>query len=43
MVVGIALVRTVYCLSPILAKPDGSVRFSALTALTTSVGVKPLA
>jgi hypothetical protein len=43
IVVGIALVRTVYCFSPILAKPDGSVRFSAFTALTTSVGVRPLA
>ena len=29
---GVALVRTVYCLSPIFAVPDGSVRFCALTA-----------
>ena len=43
MVVGIALVRTVYCVSPILARPDGKVRFCALTALTTSAGVSPLA
>ena len=43
MVVGIALVRTVYCVSPILARPDGKVRFCALTAFTMSVGVSPLA
>ena len=43
MLVGIALVRMVYCLSPILAKPDGRVRFWTLIAFTTSVGVKPLA
>ena len=30
MVVGIALVRTVYCLAPILAKPEGSVRFCSV-------------
>src|SRR5258705_9885311 len=39
----IALVRTVYCVSPILAWPEGSVRLWALTALTTSIGVRPLA
>src|SRR5260370_37970548 len=38
--VRLALVRTVYCVSPILARPDGSVRLWALTALTTSAGVK---
>jgi hypothetical protein len=27
MLTGIALVRTVYCVSPILARPDGRVRF----------------
>jgi hypothetical protein len=43
MAVGIALVRTVYCVSPILASPDGKVRLCALTAFTTSVGVSPLA
>jgi hypothetical protein len=43
MVVGIALVRTVYCVSPILARPDGKVRVCALTAFTTSAGVSPLA
>src|ERR1700745_3278730 len=42
MVVGIALGRTVYWVSPILARPDGKVRLWALTAFTTSVGVKPL-
>ena len=41
--VGTALVRTVYWVSPIFAVPDGSVRFWALTALTTSSGVRPLA
>ncbi len=41
MLGGVALVRTVYCVSPILAVPDGSVRFWALTALTMSSGVKP--
>ena len=43
MVAGVALVRTVYCVSPIFAVPDGRVRFCALTALTTSSGVNPLA
>jgi len=28
------LVRTVYCVSPILVSPDAKVRFCALTALT---------
>ena len=41
MLAGIALVRTVYWVSPILARPDGKVRFCALTAFTTSVGVSP--
>jgi hypothetical protein len=41
--VGSALVRTVYWVSPILAVPDGKVRFWALIALTTSLGVRPLA
>src|ERR1700721_541529 len=40
---GTALARTVYWVSPILAKPDGSVRFWTLTALTPSFGVSPLA
>ena len=43
MLGGVALVRTTYCVSPILAVPDGTVRFCALTALTTSSGVRPLA
>ena len=43
MVAGVALVRTAYCVSPILAVPEGSVRFCALTAFTTSSGVRPLA
>ena len=43
LVLGTALVRTVYCVSPIFAVPDGKVRFCAFTALTTSVGVRPLA
>jgi len=43
MLAGVALVRTVYCVSPILAVPDGSVRFCAFTAFTTSSGVSPLA
>ena len=43
MVAGVALVRTVYCLSSILAVPDGRVRFCVLTALTMSSGVSPLA
>jgi len=43
MLGGIALVRTVYCVSLILTSPDGTVRFWALTALTTSAGVRPLA
>ena len=40
---GVALVRTTYCFSPILAVPEGTVRFWALTAFTTSIGVRPLA
>ena len=43
MLGGVALVRTTYCLSPIFAVPDGSVRFWVLTALTTSSGVSPRA
>ena len=43
MAVGIALVRTVYCVSPIFWRPDGKVRFWALTAFTMSVGVRPVA
>ena len=43
IVAGVALVRTVYCVSPIFAVPDGSVRFCALTAFTTSSGVSPRA
>ncbi len=43
MVCGIALVCTVYCVSPILAVPEGKVRLWAFTALTTSSGVSPLA
>ena len=43
MVVGIALVRTVYWVLPIFARPDGKVRFWALTAFTMSAGVRPLA
>ncbi len=43
MLVGVALVRTVYCVLSILAVPDGSVRFCALTAFTTSSGVRPFA
>src|SRR5262249_23541192 len=43
IVAGIALVRTVYWMLPIFAVPDGSVRFWALTALTMSIGVRPLA
>jgi hypothetical protein len=42
MLTGITLVRTVYWVSPILARPEGKVRFWALTAFTTSAGVKPL-
>ena len=38
---GVALVRTVYWVSPIFAVPDGSVRFCVLTAFTMSSGVKP--
>ena len=38
---GVALVRTVYWVSPIFAVPDGSVRFWVLTALTMSSGVSP--
>ena len=41
MLAGVALVRTVYCVSPIFAVPDGTVRFCALTAFTTSSGVRP--
>ena len=41
MVAGVALVRTVYWVSPIFAVPDGSVRFWVLTAFTTSSGVSP--
>ena len=40
---GIALVRTVYSVLPIFSSPPGRVRFCALTALTTSSGVRPLA
>jgi hypothetical protein len=43
MVGGIALVRTVYCVLPILAVPPDKVRFCALTAFTTCSGVSPLA
>jgi hypothetical protein len=43
MVDGVALVRTVYCLSPIFAVPEGSVRFWLFTALTMSMGVSPWA
>ena len=39
---GVALVRTVYCVSPIFAVPAGKVRFWALTALTTSQRRQPL-
>ncbi len=38
---GVALVRTVYWMSPIFAVPDGSVRFCVLTAFTMSSGVNP--
>ena len=41
MLAGVALVNTEYWVSPIFAVPDGSVRFCALTALTTSSGVSP--
>ncbi len=40
---GVALVRTVYWVSPIFTVPEGNVRFWALTAFTTSDGVNPLA
>ena len=40
---GVALVCTTYWRSPILAVPEGTVRFWALTAFTTSSGVRPLA
>jgi len=43
MVAGIALVSTVYCVSPILAVPEGRVRFWAFTAFTMSSGVRPCA
>src|SRR5436190_19323418 len=43
MLVGIALLRTVYCVSPILAKPEATVRLCALTAFTMSCGVRPFA
>ena len=43
MVSGEPLVASVYSVAPILAVPDGSTRFCALTALTTSLGVRPLA
>ncbi len=43
MLEGVALVRTAYWVLPILAVPDGRVRFCALTALTTSSGVRPRA
>ena len=41
IVAGVALVRTVYWVSPIFAVPDGSVRFCVLTAFTMSSGVSP--
>ena len=41
MLDGVALVNTAYWVSPILAVPEGSVRFFALTAFTTSKGVSP--
>ena len=40
---GMAFTRTMNCLSPILASPDGSVRLWAFTAFTTSFGVTPRA
>ena len=43
MVSGEPLVASTYSVPPILAVPDGSIRFCALTALTTSFGVSPLA
>jgi len=36
IVAGVAFVRTLYCLSPIFAVPEGRVLFLALTALTMS-------
>ncbi len=41
IVAGVALVRTTYWVSPILAVPDGRVRFWVLIAFTTSSGVRP--
>jgi len=43
MVSGMAFTRTIICLSPSLASPEGSARFCALTAFNTSVGVMPRA
>jgi len=40
---GDPLVANTYSVPPILAVPEGKTRFWVLTALTTSVGVKPLA
>ncbi len=43
IVSGEPLSAIAYSRAPIFAVPDGRIRFWVLTALTTSVGVKPLA
>ncbi len=43
MLSGEPFIASTYSVPPIFAVPDGRMRFCALTALTTSVGVSPLA
>ena len=43
MVCGAPFISTLYSIVPSLTVPEGRIRFCALTALTMSVGERPLA